>query len=138
MSEFTDILEKWKENVLQLDAKSPLISFKPPRGAVEIDTDNPYQVFEDLIVKKTNQIPGMQSQMPEGAFYTMPNITGTKLSSKEMETLLLEELKVATVAGTSFGKFGEGYIRFSYANSQENIIEALNRIHEYAIENKWG
>tara|TARA_X000001036_G_scaffold56597_1_gene46347 strand:- start:3372 stop:3896 length:525 start_codon:yes stop_codon:yes gene_type:complete len=93
---------------------------------------------KDLIVKKTNQIPGMQSQMPEGAFYTMPNITGTKLSSKEMETLLLEELKVATVAGTSFGKYGEGYIRFSYANSQENIIEALDRIHEYAIENKWG
>ena len=93
---------------------------------------------KDLIVKKTNQIPGMHSQMPEGAFYTMPNITGTKLSSKEMETLLLEELKVATVAGTSFGKYGEGYIRFSYANSQENIIEALNRIHEYAIENKWG
>ena len=53
MSEFTDILEKWKKNVLQLDAKNPLISFKPPRGAVEIDTDNPYQVFEDLIVKKS-------------------------------------------------------------------------------------
>ena len=60
------------------------------------------------------------------------------LSSKEMETLLLEELKIATVAGTSFGEYGEGYIRFSYANSQKNILEALNRIHEYAIENKWG
>ena len=76
--------------------------------------------------------------MPQGAFYTMPNITKTKLNSREMEHLLLEELKIATVAGTSFGKYGEGYIRFSYANSEENIIEALDRIHEYAINNNWG
>ena len=55
-----------------------------------------------------------------------------------MENLLLEELKIATVAGTSFGEYGEGYIRFSYANSEENINEALSRIHEYAINNNWG
>jgi aspartate aminotransferase len=97
-----------------------------------------FNTRKNLIVEKTNLIPGFNSQMPEGAFYTMPNITKTKLSSKEMETVLLEKLKIATVAGTSFGKYGEGYIRFSYANSQKNILEALNRIHEYAIENKWG
>jgi aspartate aminotransferase len=99
---------------------------------------NQFKKRRSLIVEKTNLIPGMSSQMPQGAFYTMPNIKKTKLSSREMEHLLLEELKIATVAGTSFGEYGEGYIRFSYANSEENINEALNRIHEYAINNNWG
>ena len=91
-----------------------------------------------LIVEKINDIPGISCKMPEGAFYTMPNIKKTGISSKDMETLLLEELKIASVAGTSFGKYGEGYIRFSYANSKEKISEALNRIHNYAIEHKWN
>ena len=99
---------------------------------------NQFKKRRNLIVEKTNLIPGMSSQMPQGAFYTMPNITKTKLTSREMEHLLLEELKIATVAGTSFGEYGEGYIRFSYANSEENINEALSRIHEYAINNNWG
>ena len=112
-------------------------ALKGPQGQVE----NMVKEFNErrkLIVKKTNDIPGMSCKMPEGAFYTMPNIKKTGLSSKEMETLLLEELKIASVAGTSFGKYGEGYIRFSYANSKENITEALNRIHNYAIEHKWN
>ena len=99
------------------------------------------QVFKkrkELIVNMTNNIPGLSCKIPEGAFYTMPNIKKTGLSSKQMETLLLEELYVASVAGTSFGKFGEGYIRFSYANSIDNIKTALNRIHDYAIKNKWN
>ena len=75
----------------------------------------------ELIVEKTNSIPGISCNLPNGAFYTMPNIKKTGLSSKEMETLLLENLKIASVAGTSFGEYGEGYIRFSYANSKENI-----------------
>ena len=99
---------------------------------------NQFKKRRSLIVEKTNLIPGMSSQMPQGAFYTMPNIKKTKLTSREMENLLLEELKIATVAGTSFGEYGEGYIRFSYANSEENINEALSRIHEYAINNNWG
>ncbi|MDB9762012.1 aminotransferase class I/II-fold pyridoxal phosphate-dependent enzyme [Alphaproteobacteria bacterium] len=99
---------------------------------------NQFKKRRNLIVEKTNLIPGMSSQMPQGAFYTMPNIKKTKLTSREMENLLLEELKIATVAGTSFGQYGEGYIRFSYANSEENINEALSRIHEYAINNNWG
>ena len=99
---------------------------------------NQFKKRRNLIVEKTNLIPGMSSQMPQGAFYTMPNIKKTKLTSREMEHLLLEELKIATVAGTSFGEYGEGYIRFSYANSEENINEALSRIHEYAINNNWG
>ena len=91
-----------------------------------------------IIVEKTNNIPGISCKMPEGAFYTMPNIKKTGISSKEMETLLLEKLKIASVAGTSFGRYGEGYIRLSYANSKDNISEALNRIHKYAIEHKWN
>jgi len=112
-------------------------ALKGPQDQVKKMIDE-FNKRKNLIVEKTNEIPGMHSQMPEGAFYTMPNIKETKLSSKEMETLLLEKLKIATVAGTSFGEYGEGYIRFSYANSQSNILKALNRIHEYAIENKWG
>jgi len=102
------------------------------------DMINQFKTRRDLIVEKTNLIPGMRSQMPQGAFYTMPNITKTKLTSREMEHLLLEELKIATVAGTSFGEYGEGYIRFSYANSELNINKALNRIYEYAVNNNWG
>jgi aspartate aminotransferase len=57
-----------------------------------------------------------------------PNITGTGKTSKELETYLLEKAGVAALAGTSFGKYGEGYLRFSYANSQENIAKALEKI----------
>ena len=90
-----------------------------------------------VIVAETNTIDGFSSILPQGAFYTMPNITGTGLTSKRMETLLLEELGVAAVAGTSFGAFGEGYIRFSYANSTDNIQKALGRIRDYAAGTGW-
>ncbi len=90
-----------------------------------------------VIVAETNSIDGFSSILPQGAFYTMPNITGTGLDSKQMETLLLEELGVAAVAGTSFGAFGEGYIRFSYANSTDNIRKALGRIRDYAAATGW-
>ena len=96
-----------------------------------------FNVRRNLIVKNTNSIPGLSCAKPEGAFYVMPNITKTGLNSREMEHILLEELKIATVAGTSFGSFGEGYIRLSYANSQENILKALERINKYAEENNW-
>ena len=99
---------------------------------------NEFHSRKNIIVKETNQIPGISCSMPEGAFYIMPNIKETGLDSKKMENVLLEKLKIATVAGTSFGSFGEGYIRLSYANSQKNIIRALKRIKTYAFENNWG
>jgi aspartate/methionine/tyrosine aminotransferase len=68
--------------------------------------------------------------MPGGAFYTFPNITGTGKSSRELQDLFLEKAGVATVSGTSFGEFGEGYLRFSYANSTENIREAVQRMKD--------
>ena len=89
------------------------------------------------IVDLTNGVAGMSSIAPRGAFYTMPNIGGTGLDAKTMETFLLETLHVATVAGTSFGALGEGYIRLSYANSLENIRLALGRIRDFAASEGW-
>jgi len=83
-----------------------------------------------LIVELLNDVPGFSCVMPKGAFYAFPNITGTGLKSKELEELLLEEVGVATVSGTSFGHMGEGYIRFSYASSTENIRDALGRVKD--------
>jgi aspartate/methionine/tyrosine aminotransferase len=84
-----------------------------------------------LIVKLLNEVPGFSCIMPKGAFYAFPNISGTGMKSKQLEELLLEEAGVATVAGTSFGHLGEGYIRFSYASSTENIIEAIGRVKRF-------
>lgn len=81
-----------------------------------------------LIVKLLNEVPGFSCIQPKGAFYAFPNITGTGMTAKQLEELLLEEVGVATVAGTSFGHLGEGYIRFSYASSTENITNALARV----------
>ena len=81
-----------------------------------------------VVVSELNQIPGVRCVEPGGAFYAFPNVTGTGMSAREVQRKLLEEAGVATVAGTSFGRFGEGYIRVSYANSLDNIREAIRRI----------
>jgi aspartate/methionine/tyrosine aminotransferase len=89
------------------------------------------KAFEErrrVIVGELNQLPGFRCVEPGGAFYAFPNIEGTGLSAKELQTKMLEEAGVATIAGTSFGAHGEGFIRFSYANSTENIREAIKRI----------
>ena len=83
-----------------------------------------------IIVEELNTIPGFRCPTPGGAFYTFPNITGTGYSSRELQDLFLEKAGVATVSGTSFGEFGEGYLRFSYANSVDNIREAVRRMKE--------
>ncbi|MDX2205678.1 MAG: pyridoxal phosphate-dependent aminotransferase [Hyphomicrobiaceae bacterium] len=81
-----------------------------------------------VIVPLLNSLPGFTCLDPGGAFYAFPNITGTGMSARELQNRMLEEAGVATVAGTSFGIHGEGYIRFSYANSVENIRTAVDRI----------
>jgi len=81
-----------------------------------------------VIVPALNQLPGVTCIEPGGAFYAFPNITGTGMSAKELQNAMLEKAGVATVAGTSFGIHGEGYIRFSYANSVENIKAAIERV----------
>jgi aspartate aminotransferase len=80
------------------------------------------------IVPLLNQLPGIRCLDPGGAFYVFPNVTGTGMSAKDLQNKMLEEAGVATVAGTSFGIHGEGYIRFSYANSVDNIREAIRRL----------
>jgi aspartate/methionine/tyrosine aminotransferase len=82
----------------------------------------------DVIVSGLNAIEGMSCRDPQGAFYVFPNIKNLPKSSKELEEYFLEQYSVATLSGTSFGALGEGYLRFSYANSIENIREALERI----------
>jgi len=88
----------------------------------------------DVIVNGLNQIPGIRCCMPHGAFYVFPNVTGLGRSTKEIADLLLYEAGVATLSGTAFGKYGEGYLRFSYATSMENIRKALARIRELAAK----
>ncbi len=89
----------------------------------------------DAIVKGLNEIPGFSCKTPQGAFYAFPNIKATGMKSQELADLLLYEAGVAVLSGTCFGEFGEGYLRFSYANSLENINKAIERIK--SIAHKW-
>jgi aspartate/methionine/tyrosine aminotransferase len=84
----------------------------------------------DVIVKGLNEIPGFRCRVPAGAFYAFPNVKGTGIPSKELADLLLYEAGVACLDGNCFGAYGDGYLRFSYANSLENIQEALSRIRK--------
>ena len=81
-----------------------------------------------VIVNELNSIPGFGCIQPGGAFYAFPNITQTGLRSDELQKKILEEAGVAVISGTSFGEHGEGYLRFSYANSTENILKAVDLI----------
>ena len=82
----------------------------------------------EVIVRELNALPGVRCADAAGAFYAFPNIEGTGLTSRQAQDRFLDEAGVATVAGTSFGAWGEGYLRFSYANSTDNILTALRRI----------
>jgi aspartate aminotransferase len=97
-----------------------------------------FQVRRDMLVEGLNAIEGITCKKPRGAFYVFPNISALGLTSKQVETRLLEEFGVAALAGTSFGAFGEGYLRFSYANSQENIRKALARFADFAATVRSG
>jgi len=81
-----------------------------------------------IIVSELNQIPGFTCVDAAGAFYAFPNISGTGLTARQAQDKFLDEAGVATIAGTSFGAYGEGYLRFSYASSTQNILEAMKRI----------
>ena len=89
-----------------------------------------YQVRRDVIVEGLNAIPGITCQRPQGAFYVFPNIKTFGISSSEMADLLLEKAGVAVLPGSSFGEYGEGYLRLTYSNSIENIQRAIHQIGE--------
>jgi len=98
-----------------------------PQDAVD-DMVCAFEERRQLIVDGLNAIPGFRCRTPGGAFYAFPNVEGTGFDARSLQRRLLEEAGVATVAGTSFGHLGEGFIRFSYANSVDNIEKALKRI----------
>jgi aspartate aminotransferase len=98
-----------------------------PQDAVETMVAE-FRRRRDAIVNGLNEIPGITCRTPAGAFYVFPNITGLGRSSDEIANLLLNEGGVSLLAGTAFGRNGEGYLRLSYANSLANIEEALDRI----------
>jgi len=123
---------------LMVNSNSCTAAFSQWAGieALKGPQDGPQKMVEafrqrrDVIVDGLNQIPGFRCLKPKGAFYAFPNIEGTGKSSREMQDFLLHEAGVATLAGTAFGRYGEGFVRFSYANSVENIQKALERIGE--------
>jgi aspartate/methionine/tyrosine aminotransferase len=95
------------------------------------DVDKMVDAFRrrrDVIVDGLNEVPGFKCLKPKGAFYAFPNIEGTGKSSEFVADYLLNEAGVAVLAGTSFGEFGQGFLRMSYANSIENIEKALANI----------
>ncbi len=89
-----------------------------------------FQKRRDFIVDGLNRLPGFRCHKPDGAFYVFPNIEGTGRKSRELAEMLLYDAGVACLSGTAFGKYGEGFLRFSYANSIPNITEGLKRIEK--------
>jgi aspartate aminotransferase len=94
-----------------------------------------FQRRRDVFVAGLNRIKGFSCRTPKGAFYAFPNITGTDSKSKKLADALLEEAGVACLSGSSFGEFGEGFLRFSVANSLENLVKALDRIDQWTKRN---
>ena len=98
------------------------------------DVDHMMQAFarrRKLVVEGLNALPGVSCIVPEGAFYAFPNIVQTGFKAKELASKLLEETGVALIGGPDFGTLGEGYIRVSYAASEEQIEEALSRMRDF-------
>jgi aspartate aminotransferase len=85
----------------------------------------------DAFCAGLNEVPGFRCRLPGGAFYAFPNVQGAGLDSRELASRLLREAGVACLSGTAFGAYGDGYIRFSYAASHENLMEAVRRIKEF-------
>ncbi|MDP7673331.1 MAG: pyridoxal phosphate-dependent aminotransferase [Dehalococcoidia bacterium] len=103
-------------------------------AALEGPQDSVWMMMEeftkrrDLVVEGLNSLPGITCPEPKGAFYAFPNIRGTGLSSQEFAEKAMYDAGVALLAGTAFGQYGDGYVRISFANSQENLQEAIERL----------
>ena len=94
-----------------------------------------FQRRRDMVVAGLNKIKGFSCRMPKGAFYVFPNITKTGWKSKALAEALLEQAGVAALSGTAFGEYGEGFLRFSVANSMDNLKLALERIDQWTRKN---
>ena len=109
-------------------------ALKGPQNEVE-RMDAEFKRRREVIVSGLNSIKGITCKKPRGAFYAFPNITGTGMDCRKLGDYLLYEAGVAVLPGTSFGKYGEGYLRLSFANSVENIKKAIDRISK-ALKNR--
>ena len=107
--------------------RAGIAALRGPQGPSE-DMIAEFRRRRDAFVAALNDIPGFRCAMPEGAFYAFPNVEGTGWKSKALADALLDHAGVACLSGTAFGAYGEGYIRFSYANSMENLMEAVRRV----------
>jgi len=128
---------------LQTNATSCTASFTQVAGVAALRGDQSgvdamraeFRRRRSVIVDGLNQIPGFRCRQPHGAFYVFPNITGTGRDSRTLANALLNESGVACLSGTAFGASGEGYLRFSFANSVENIRKALDWMGEWVKKN---
>jgi aspartate/methionine/tyrosine aminotransferase len=105
-------------------------ALRGPQAAVEAMVEE-FVARRDLVVDGLNAIPGFRCHRPQGAFYVFPDISGTGLSGAELADRLLYEAGVCVLAGTAFGGVGGNHIRISYANSRENLTEALGRLRRF-------
>lgn len=129
----------WQVARLMTNSNSCTASFTQMAGVEALRGDQSsvdhmreeFQKRRDMFVPALNRIKGFSCRTPHGAFYVFPNVTGTGWKSKPLADALLEEAGVACLSGTSFGEFGEGYLRFSIANSMENLQRALERIERW-------
>jgi aspartate/methionine/tyrosine aminotransferase len=126
-------------STLMVNSNSCTASFTQRAGIAALD--GPQDEVERMVAEFRRRrdafcaglgaLPGFRCRPPEGAFYAYPNIQGTGLSSRALADRLLNEAGVACLSGTAFGEYGEGYLRFSYANSYENLMEAVERIRKF-------
>jgi aspartate aminotransferase len=130
-------------NKLMVNSNSCSASFTQRAGLAALtgsqeDVDRMVAEFRkrrDVFCAALNDIPGFRCVVPGGAFYAFPNVQGTGIHSRELADFLLDEAGVSCLTGTAFGDHGDGYIRFSYANSLENLLEAARRIKD--ISPRW-
>jgi aspartate aminotransferase len=128
---------------LMVNSNSCTASFTQRAGLAALD--GPQQPVDAMVAEfrrrrdafcaGLNQVPGFRCVLPGGAFYAFANITGTGMKSKELADYLLYDAGVSCLSGAAFGEYGEGYIRFSYANSYENLMDAVERI-KTAVANR--
>ncbi len=126
-------------NKLMVNSNSCTASFTQRAALAAIQGDQgpveqmvaEFRKRRDAFVEELNRIPGFRCSMPSGAFYAFPNIEATGWKSKELADALLDKAGVACLSGTAFGSYGEGYLRFSYANSYANLMEAARRIRAF-------
>ena len=110
-------------------------ALKGPQDSV-VEMKNKFKERRDWLVNALNEIDGIKCCMPRGAFYAFPDISSFGLSSKEFADRILEEEGIALAWGTSFGEYGEGHIRISYATSLENLKEAVKRLKRFTLKLK--